>query len=674
MAEEKAKPRFNEAEHLTDSQRKDFEFVKNRIEELKRSRENVYGVKLEEIWANADRDYTPHRLGTTGKRVVASDEEKGWRSTLITLGRADWQSDISQPNPYIKIQTALSILIDRNPTGVFLPSSSRFEAVNELMKQLYHKSWEMANSKQQLKLFVFNQAKYGWAIGRTYPLKITRRVKNLVEYDEDNPEKSKWESKEIIEYNDIFRENLDPNNAWIDDMARPNNPLSLRDWCWRKVYAWDVAGEEFGRYKNWKYVEKGGITAEKIKGKAKEKKFQETDLVEIYFYENRIKDLFMVIANGVPVLIEPLPISDSEGNKKLSCWQGYWNLRHAESPYGIGVYEAIRFDQALLDRIRNMTIDQLVLSIYKMGFYSGTQQLTETGHIKIRPGILKQTLDPKGINWMEIKGPGAEAWAGIERFKKDVDDASGITAPLMGEITGKTAFEIAQAKEAALKRLKNPLDNICDALEQEAYITISLIQLLYSIPETFKLTDPGLIDKYLAEIKGDAELYERDEAGEFTAKVYREIYLNLDTDEKGNLIETPDARFFRIKPKFLKWEGIINVKPQSILTPSKQLDKALDIEMYNILIPLLAQPPQIYGKVAKNIVKLYDKDPKEILPDNWLEEQPTMPTAPQMPMAMPQGQMPAPRAERLVAQPPIPERPKGVAQRLISRITKPFRR
>ena len=686
MAEIKKKESvFNTSKNLTEKERTDFEFVRRRIEELKEARRIHYGVDLERIWSDADKDYIPHRLRTTGKRVIATDDEKGWRGTMVTLGASDWQADISQPNPYIKIQIALSILIDRNPTGVFTAASKKFQATTNLIKQLYQRSWEVAKSRQQLKLFVYNLAKYGWAVGRTYPLRIERKVKNLTEYNPEEPEKSVWEEKTIVEYNDIMRDNLDPWNAWIDDMSKPSNQFSTRDWCWRKVYAFDQATEEFGKYKNWKYVKPGGVTTEKVVGpRIPEKRFREKDLIEIYFYENRIKDLFIVTANNIPVIIEPLPISDSQGNKKLSLWQTYWTLRHAESPYGIGIYEATRYDQAFLDRIRNMTVDQLTLSIYKMFFYQGTERLTETGDVKISPGVGKQVMDPKNIQWLQVPGPGNDAWQGIEMFKKDLDDASGITEPLMGTITGKTAFEIAQAKEAALKRLKMPLDNVEDALEQEAYITLSLINILYSIPETYKIADPQLIDEYLREVKGDPELYERGEEGDFTAKVFPEFPLNLEEDEKGNLIESSDMRFFRIKPRFLKWEGIVNVKGESTLTPSKQLDKALEMEMYNMLIPLISNPPELYNKVAKNIVKLYDKDPREILPDSWMqEEQPQ-----EEPLIIPAGQegqveqggqaqpaqTPELEAQRLLPRTQIPERPKNIAQRLVSRMIKPMRK
>lgn len=644
---------------------KDFQFVQKRIKQLQETRLNHYGKNLDQIWADADRDYIPHRMYNTGKKVIATDEDKGWRGAMVQLGSNDWQSDLSQSNVFIKVQTALSILVDQNPSGVFTPTTKKYQPTSELIKQLYDRSWDYAKSKSQLKLFIYNLAKYGWAAARTYPLRITRKVKVITEYNEEKPEDSVYETKEVTVYNDLTRENLDVRNTWIDDKAKPNNPYSLKDWAWRKVYDLDVFMEEFGNWKNSKYVKPGGITDEVI---------NVTDLnnpnptkntdnkVEVLFYENVLKDLFCVIANGVPVILDPLPISDSQGNKKLSLWQTFWNLRHSESPYGIGIYEAIRYDQAMIDRFRNMTIDQITLSIYKMFFYQGTQALTETGNITIQPGVGKQVLDPKNVNFLEVPGPGKDAYDGIEMFNKDIDKSSGITDPLSGEITGKTAFELAQAKESALKRMKDPLDNILEALDNEGYITVSLIQLIYSIPETYKITDEQLINDYLQEVQSDPDLFERDDQGAFTAKVYPEFPLNLGKDEKGNLIETKDTRFFRIKPDYLQWEGIINIKSQSLLVPSKQIEKALYLEMSNALMPMLGSPDPAaadkYGKLAKQLVKEYDKDPKDYLPDSWINP-PAQ--APGQGLIVPAGPMGGPGVpgQPHTAAPPQPGQPPG---------------
>src|SRR6185369_11260223 len=133
---------------------------------------------------------------------------------------------------------------------------------------------------------------------------------------------------------------------------------------------------------------------------------------------------------------------------------------------------------------------------------------------------------------------------------------------------------------------------------------------MYSIPETLEMTDPQLIQDYLTETGADPELYSRepalDEQGQpamdattgqpmpdtFKAHVYPEFPLNLGKDEKGNLIETQDTQFFRVKPSCLPWEGIIQVKSQSLLSPSKQVDKALEGEMTDRLFPMLQATAQ----------------------------------------------------------------------------------
>lgn len=685
MDEEKTtqvKKSFSEND-LSTSDRAAYKLMKSRVKAMQEARKRFhYGVNLETLWSEADRDYVPHRLKTKGKRIIATDEDKGWRGALVTIGDTDWQSDLANANPFVKIQTALSILVDQNPGGVFTAGSKKFEATTELQRQLYKRSWEIAKSKQQLKLFVHNLAKYGWACARTYPFKLVRKVKIPIEYDTDG-KPTKYDEKEVITYNDIFRENLNPHNTWLDDMAKPNNDFTLRDWCFRKVYSLGQLKEMFPekKYPRMKFVQPGGTTTETIDSKSTiEKTVEGSDLTEMYLYENQEHDSYIVELASVPIIIEPLPISDISGAKKLSLWQTYWNIRHAESPYGIGIYEAIRYDNAFLDKVRNMTVDQLVFSIYKMFFYTGTQALTDTGEIKIVPGLGKQVLNPKDINWLEVPGPGKDAYAGLEMFKKDVDTDSGIGDPLLGDITGKTAFELAQAKEAALKRLKTPLDNILDALVTEAYITVCVGQLIYSVPEIYRIADPVKIDDYLKEIKSDTNLFERrinSETGEddFYAKVYPEFPMNLEEDEKGNLIETEETRFFRIKPFGLLWAGIINIKAESILSPSKQIDKALDLEMYNMLIPLVAQPPELYLKIAKNLCKLYDKDPRDILPDLWL--QPVQ----EQPLFVPQQQagssqqtpIQSPQAPQFVSRTQAPENPKGMAGRIMSKLTGAFR-
>ena len=140
------------ANYLSNDEKDKYQFVKDRIIQLQGVRKDVYGVDLEKIWKEADKDYVPHRLNAQEKKMLVQDEDKGWRgsSAYTKLGKSNWQSDISKPNIFLKIQTALAILIDKNPTGKFSPTSKKYQNTTFLMENLHLRSWEVAKSKQQL--------------------------------------------------------------------------------------------------------------------------------------------------------------------------------------------------------------------------------------------------------------------------------------------------------------------------------------------------------------------------------------------------------------------------------------------------------------------------------------------------------------------------------------------
>ena len=116
---------------------------------------------------------------------------------------------------------------------------------------------------------------------------------------------------------------------------------------------------------------------------------------------------------------------------------------------------------------------------------------------RIVPGKF-ENLPPGGdIDWLEVPGPGKEAWEGLRALKAIIDDNSGITPTLSGEVTqGKTLGEILHAKESALKRLRTPIENLAYAIEQDAYISLSWMAQIYSTPEVREFVNPEDIADY----------------------------------------------------------------------------------------------------------------------------------------------------------------------------------
>lgn len=622
LKEEEVKDNYNPSEQEKDIN----DFVDGRISNLKEYRKDIFGQNIEDNWREADNQYIPGKElkpGTVlGGRAFVSDPDMGVRSRLVDLSSLDsetnWRSEIKQPTLFIKMQTALSIIIDKSPEAFFKPLSKKYEVSTKIAYSAWKSSWETDNSTQQVKLFAFNLMKYGWAIGRTYPRIIKRQKDILVSYDTENPEKNVYETKEITDFNGVHRENLDPYRTWIDEMTVPYDQTSINDWYFEKDYDYDSAELEFGSYPNWKYVKRNSVVEEDTN--VNQNKSIRGNIITIGFYENKNKDLYSIVVPNQKILLHACPLPNDEG--KLSCWHTPWYLRDARCPYGLSLWDIIKQNKELYDRMNNMTMDQLVLSIYKMFFFTGTNPMSGDGQVRIVPGKGVQNLGGK-IDWLEVPGPGQDSFNGLDYVSKQIDDITGITPSLQGEITGKTLGEILHARESALKRMNVPIDNIAWALSQEAYISLSWINQIYSVPEIMEFTSPEQLAIYEKESGLEpGQITTNPQNGTINASFYKEIPLNLERN-KDRLIESKESRFFQIGKDIaysdFKWEGRIDVVANSILSVSNELEKQRKLEVFNLVVPLLANPPEIFAKAVKQILNANDEQAEDWLPAEWVQ-------------------------------------------------------
>lgn len=647
------------------------QYLRKRIPVLKDSKKNILGgLNYEDIMKEADREYQPRFLREkqkSGNVILVQDEIKGIRGSRIVsiTGKegTEWRSDISEPLLMVKVQTALSILVDRNPEAIFKAVCEKYQKTSNLGYALWKRSWNIGRSKHQLKLFIFCLCMKGWAIAHTFPRKIVREVEILNELDLDNPEKNKYKKKTIVEYNDIYREVLDPYRTWIDDMTNLTDPWSMDDWYYEKDYSKDTFLREFANYANIDKVKFSSRVSEDDDDINNETK-QRDDIITVGFYEGKNKDLYAIYAPSDDVIIyySPLPNDD----KKLSCWWTYWVERDQRTPYGIGLYEMLKHNKVMYDRLKNMTVDQLVMAIYPMLFYSGTNKLAGTGDFIISPGLVKQKLPGTTIEQTQIKYD-PRGWESVAKMKEDMDETTGISQTLQGEITGKTLGEVLHAKDAALKRLNIPLANISQALEDEAYISLSWMNQIYSVPEVIEFANKDELKAYVEEtgteplriIQKNKEneegleipevirFNEKNKFKEYLDKVddepsfsalkadfYAQLDLGIEQDREGNLIESKENRFFRvgkdIQIKDLKWEGKIIVQPQSILVPSKELERQRKLELFNLIAPVVQTMMQLLTqgmmeaalamyKPLKQILEIQDEKSEDWLPEKIIQ-------------------------------------------------------
>lgn len=584
---------------------------KRRKSQLMSSRTNIYQLNIDTEMRRFDRMYFRRTAD-----IPTSELDPNQRPIAIN-------------NAYGKIQTALSILVDRNPKLVLNEKNPKYSANRELIRSLADHSFINTNSLGQIKLSIFNQAKRGWMVGRTF----NRRLIHEARFPKSMDDKGKiiYETKMVKKLDDVAYLNFSNYNTWIDEQARPEDFYAARDWMWREVWFIDDLKRTFPEkdFPNMKFVSEGGDTRENVMGTYVQQdgftgntpQAQKPGMVEIFFYENQYEDKFIMEAHGVMVLWEPMP----QNNKRLSCVYAPWHLRSDDTIYGIGVIEEMERDEELADRILNMNMRQLLLTIAPMGFYTGTEDF-EDENIKITPGVLRRVMDTKSIVWQQIPQGNPNAIETLDWIADKQDQKTGITKTIMGddEKGDQTAFEIGVQRETGLKRLRLPLKNLQYALEWEFNNRISLIQQVYSDFDVEHIASQEQINAYLDEVGNDPAFYFIENEGKvgqekFYAKRYPEVQLPLEKDPKGNFIESDSKQFFKIKPSMLAYEGFVTVDVNSLLVASEEMEKADTMRMANIIIPLLQQPKEIVAKPIKQILTAFNKDPKLWLPDDWVD-------------------------------------------------------
>jgi len=563
------------------------DYLIKRIDVLKETKSSILnGVNYLDIMKSADREYAP-KLYTQGdnkgRGIFIQDETTGLRGSRLVQGVSDddnWKSNVSEPVLWTKIQTALSILVDQNPEATFKAVQEKYKINTVLAKAIWKRSWELAGSKEALKLVIFDIAKYGWGIGKTYPRIIKRDKQVLESLDVANPENNVYRKDTIVEFNDIFRKRLDPFRTWIDDQTNLADPFSMRDWYYEEDYSKDSFEEEFGEYTNSKYVKFGAI-ANKDDSNS-EQSVQRDDLVTVGFYESK-KDLYTIWIPDQNIVLYKSPLPNDDG--KLTCWWSYWTIRDPRTPYGIGLYEIIKNDKILYDRLRNMTIDQLVLAIYPMLFYAGPP-VQGDGDMKLSPNVIKQKLPGTTIDQVKIQYD-QRGWDAVTHLTEDIDNVTGISPTLQGQVEGKTLGEVLHAKDAALKRLNIPLANIAYTLQQEAFITLSWAKQVYSVPEIKEFVDLAAYEKDLIGGGDTPDELKAIQGGGIEASYYKNLDLGLKQNRSNVLIESPENTFMSSFGLDFKWEGRITVKAQSIISTSQELERQRKLELFNLVSPVV---------------------------------------------------------------------------------------
>lgn len=591
--------------------------LRRRIQQLKDYRKvilvNAYDVSMkarnvEQLWDYCDWVSSPHKYS-----------HKQMRS---------WNAKNARPMVYAKINSAISLLLDKNPEVELFARRKEFEAKQKLLSHIYHYSWDLGKAHGQLIKFILSMARYGFGVGRRYHRYLKRNVEDIVKYD---PEKLQHETqkREIVEFDNVYFETLPIRDCWFDDRSRPYDPYSMRDWCFKKKYDYSTFELEFpqDRFPNAKYV-MPSMGEQQSKDENPQMSYDYRSEVELYFYEDKEEDRFMIYDynNNVLLYEGPLPYD----HKQLSCVYGQWSYRNDFTVYGIGIPEILEGHQELLDQIGMMRVNQVIASISPAGFYSGMGNPSDKD-LTVESGKLKKLRDADKISWVQVPPPDMASYKEEEVLRSDMQEHSGITLGAGQGPTkkgGKTYGEALMNREEGLQRMKFPLENVEMALEMDAALTIPLIQQIYSIPTDSKIVrtasgkiiDPKLWQEYQQERAANPESaqnkFPEDKDGTVYRNEYRQVRMNVDRNAQNQEL-TPGAtsQFKEVSPDEIRGDFDIKIKAMSTLQVSKELARQQTLQYAQLILPL---PYTDIYKWEKMVSKVMDQDPQDWMKDDAL--------------------------------------------------------
>jgi hypothetical protein len=559
----------------------DFKTRKDQLMDWRRQHKPASSSRtIEQIWRFADDDYL--------------------RDTWVPAGGegqslADWQSRMAIRSSLTKIQTVLGVMVSNEPHINFISFAERYRSNERLIEVLTNTEFKSSASIEELRKGVFNAAKYGTAYLQVVVVNDggVRRVSLRV---------------------------LNNFNVWMDDGTLPNRTESTNDCMYRRVLSYESFLNEFSDKEVYKDVDKVpkaydlNQSDEDGKTQGDEKLIQG---VELFYMENLSENKLVIEANGVIIYDDELPQEDGE----VSIVPIIFYLRSDVSQFGIGIPELIENDEEMANRLQNAEADEDQLRIHPTGTYEGPEKSDHD--LRVMPGRMVRTMPGANVNYLVRPKTTTGIQNSIAAIQQRMEDKTGIGRALQGVQTGNTAFEVGVSRQSSLNRLKVPFNNLSYTMNKIIMQYVARIQQVFSVPRVYRIAEVDDIMEYLEEVNADPELFFIENQGEvgkeiFNALDFGEINAKLEKDSNGNIVESRENRFFRITPSGLKWKGDIFVDVESMFVRDTVLERQETIQLSNLLLPLFQQPREMVEKAARELLKSYDEDPRDWLPDEWL--------------------------------------------------------
>lgn len=555
---------------------------------------------------------------------------KAWESWRENKSADQWQSNHIVPMTFSVIETAMSELVELQLRPKIGPQGEEDKPRAKVMGHTFNFTCDVSDWDVELSNIWQDTLIKGTAIGQEYYWADKRMIQN---FTIDKDKKQKVQETEVLDYDDVYMENVRLEDFFVDEKARGFlGPYAARDAVRRYIMNIDdfkafFKGDIWDSMGNAKYVKPGGDINFYEWYKPPEGINKDKDVEVLWYWAKRPYDRLWIVANDVLVVRGPNPYK----HKQLPFARNV-DVKRTHKFYGKGEPEILESVQDEANTHRRMTLDRSHLDIDKMFIVSNRTSLNDEDLIARPHGMIPSddTNITKAVEYGDVPNS-------VELSYKHLEDDSiistGINPRAQSLPVAGSATEAAILKESTLKRIRKKIWFMKkEFLPVICRLRVANILQFYSQPRLEKVIGDAATQQYKSEV---AKLAEQgllvSEGGTDYKKSYRQISIPgkaLGFDAKGAMQESSVSgeSFFTLKPEYFMpiSRGGFTIKfgAESNLDISKPLQQSKDLELFDRLISVATTIPGSYDpvKLGDMILESYDKDPDDYKPDAAVQD------------------------------------------------------
>lgn len=533
--------------------------------------------------------------------------EKQYEAYRPPKNSDDWQSTIVPPFTTTIVERALAEIVDQTIQPMVTPRGPEDVVRAKIVNYIKDYTWEIGDGDLEL----YNSIKQALILGKTVwqedYWRDRRQVKILKKFNLDTGTEE-YVNKDVDDFDDVYGENVDLRNFFIDPLARTVNRgrYKANDCIRRYIMNLDTFRETF-QDSIWDQF--GVVSKVRAGGDLNYYQFYQPpkgidvdNQVEVLMYWGRRPDKLIMIANDVVYRDGPNPFN----HKQLPFAEGS-DVPRLNQFWARGEPELLESIQDELTTLRRMRIDRQHMDLFKMFLVSNRETLDDDEAI-VAPSRFLHVDDPQtSIKALEYRDINPSAYHEEELLKQDGRQVTGVESPA----PSGTATEAAIFKESTMKALR-------------LKIWLLSRELLTNV---VRLRVPNII-QYYSEPKAVRVI------GEKRFAEWRQIRttdVSLALTKNNQLLEQPKKgdNFFIVQPELITpqyggYDFKLSGEPTFPVSKPLQQERINQFMQHPVIAAAIQQGYYDVGRMADELSNIHDFDPEKFKKPQ-LDAEPSMP-------------------------------------------------